>query len=271
MAIHPQQETAAKPRPRRRPRLPRGPVLGVLTSLLLLIAWELVVRLHLVSPFFLTPPTMIVTKGFALFATGKIWPNLEVTMIEYWIGTALVLVISIPVGVALGYWKTLQDAFRPSIMALYAVPLTAILPLIMLWFGVDTLGKVIFVFMGGFFPIVINLQAGIQETDSTLLEVADCFMASETQKLRRVVFPSVIPYLLAGLEISVGRMLIMVVVAEMLAASQGLGFMAMQAGSDFDTPVLFVVVVILAIIGVILTSLVRWLKLRLAPWSAASG
>jgi ABC-type nitrate/sulfonate/bicarbonate transport system permease component len=235
--------------------------------LLFLLVWELAIRAGLVDPFFLSPPSAVFTAYWDLFiVSGTIYPHLATSAYEAAAGFAATIAIGIPTGILTGRSRLLRVVAEPFMMALYSTPVVALLPVLILWFGVGFWSRAVLIFLGGFFAVAINMQAGVMNADARLVEMARSFTARESQVLRRVLLPSAIPFIIAGIRLAVGRILIMVVVAEMYAAMQGVGFMIMRAGAMADTPVLFAGVIMLAAVGVALSWLLTVLQRWVAPW-----
>lgn len=245
----------------------RSAILGIGFSLLILIVWEVVTDVGLVGKLFLVSPSTILRRAYVMFfVTGEIWPNLAASGEEAALGFAGALLVGVPLGILVGWSRNTRYAIEPSLMALYATPSIALLPLFFLWFGIGLTSKVVLIFLAGMFPIVINTDAGVQNTDPSLIEAARSFGANQRQVLTKVVLPGALPFIVAGIRLAMGRILITVVVAEFFASLAGIGFLIVNAGNQYDTATLFVGVFIVAGAGVLLNSLLRRLEKRVAPW-----
>ncbi len=163
-------------------------------------------------------------------------------------------------------WRGVNDVLTPWVSALYAAPIIALAPVIIIWFGVGIMSKVAVVFIMVVFPLIINTQAGLESTDRRLLLVARSFCGSSLRVFTTVSLPSAAPFIVAGMRLAVGRGLVGVVIGELFGARAGLGNLITTASSVFDMPTLFVAVVTLAAAGVVLTASLRSLELRLAAW-----
>jgi ABC-type nitrate/sulfonate/bicarbonate transport system permease component len=249
--------------PRKREEL----IVGSTAVVLFFTLWEAVVRGGLIDPFFLSPPSSVFVTYVDLFVTDRsIYPHLLTSFYEGAMGLALTVGFGIPVGILMGRVRLARLALEPFMMALYSTPVVALLPVLILWFGIGFWSKVVLIFLGGFFAVAINTQAGVAHTDARLIETARSFTAREYQILAKIVLPSAVPFIIAGIRLAVGRILIMVVVAEMYAAMQGVGFLIMRAGASADTPVLFAGVILLAVFGVVLSRLLTAAQRKVAPW-----
>ncbi|HEY8694344.1 MAG TPA: ABC transporter permease [Chloroflexota bacterium] len=237
-----------------------------LVVVVVLGAWEGLVRSGTISPLFLSSPLTVAGWLARGVATGSIWPHILVSAQEAAIGFALAVLAGIPLGIAMGRVQFVRDTFEPFVMALYASPSVAFLPLLIIWLGIGLWSKVVLIFLGGVFAVIINTEAGVAHIDPRLVETARAFTASNRQVLIKVVIPAAIPFILAGLRQAVGRVLIMVVVAELYAATAGLGYLIFQGGAMYDTTQVFAGVTLLAGSGIALNQALRLLEQRVAPW-----
>jgi NitT/TauT family transport system permease protein len=237
---------------------------GALT--LFIAAWEGSSRAGWLDPLFASSPSLIVEKLASMIADGSIWPHVLASANIAGLGFGLSVLVGVPMGLAMGRSLPLRATLEPFTIALNASPQVAFLPLLIIWLGIGVASKVALVFLGSFIIMVINTETGVEQVDRRLVETARSFMANERQIMMKVILPSALPYIIAGMRLGVGRALVMVVVAEIYAATKGLGYLIFQAGGLYDTAQVFVGVVILAGAGVILNTFLRWLEKKLAPW-----
>ena len=174
------------------------------------------------------------------------------------------------VGIAIGSLIAVSDAVRehidPLINALYATPLVALSPILILALGIGPASKIAIVFLMAVFPILINTTAGIRSADEGLIEAARAFAASKGQIFRHVLLPSALPFVIAGLRLGVGRGLVGIVIGELFGAREGLGYLIAVSGQTFDIPAMFVGVFVLAVAGVVGVAAFQYLERRIAPW-----
>jgi NitT/TauT family transport system permease protein len=156
--------------------------------------------------------------------------------------------------------------FEPLITALYVIPRVALVPMLILWFGLGIESKVAIVFLGGVFAILFNVMAGMQTLDEGLVRCARSFGANDRQLFLTIALPSLLPFLIAGMKLAVGRALVGVLVGELVASNAGVGHMMAVAGATFQTDKVFVGVVLLAAVGWSLTAFFHWLEKRLTRW-----
>jgi ABC-type nitrate/sulfonate/bicarbonate transport system permease component len=242
-------------------------VTRALAVTLFLAFWQALLETGAVNPLFLSSPSLIAVRLYEVFASGEIWPHLAASGEVALIGYVISVVLGIPIGVAMGRSVLVRDTLEPFIMAQYSAPTAAFLPLLIIWFGIGLWSKVVLVVLGAIFIIVINTQAGVANADRRLIETARSFRASEFSILTKVIAPGALPFIIAGMRLAIGRVLIMVVVSELFASNAGIGFLIFQAGAMYDTTLIFVGVIILAVTGVTLNSLLRTAEYRLAPWT----
>ena len=236
-----------------------------------LFVWEAMVRWGGVSPLFLSSPSAVVLRLIHVFADGSIWPNIRATAQVAFGGGLLAVVVGVPLGVAMGRSTVVRDTIEPFVIGVSSAPIVAFLPLLIIWLGLGAPSKIALVFIGAVFVIIVNTEAGVRQIDRRLIETARSFTASEAQILLKIVAPGALPFILAGMRLAVARVLIMVVVAEFYAATAGLGYLIFQAGSQYDTTLVFVGVVILAGTGVLCNAALRGLERRVAPWREGEG
>ena len=247
-------------------------ILGTISVVIFLAIWELVGNtLQLINPMFMSAPSLIGKAAVQLFTSGEIWNDLYVSGIEFFWGYFLSIIVAIPFGIAVGWYKRFAYICDPFINAMNATPRVALLPLVIIWLGIGILSKVGIIFLGAVFPLLINTRDGVKTTPANLLTAARSFGASEWQIFRSVVLPSTVPFILTGLRLAVGRALIGVMVGELYAATAGIGFMITVAGATFQTDKVFVGVLIFAITGMILTDIIDRIEHRFDKWRPKVG
>jgi NitT/TauT family transport system permease protein len=236
---------------------------------LLLAVWEVLPRIMTLSAgtkLFFTTPSEIVGTLWRLFATGAIWTPLGVSASGFALGLGLAIVVGLPLGVLIGRSRALNAMLDPFITAFNATPRLVFLPLVMLWFGLGLWSKVVIVFIGALFPLLINTYEGVRNADKTLINVVRSFGASEWDVARLVVVPNAMPYIIAGLRLAIGRAVLGVVVAEFFGSESGLGVMMVQAAGRYQVDVVFSGLIVFAVLSLAMTALVQMLENRLSLW-----
>jgi ABC-type nitrate/sulfonate/bicarbonate transport system permease component len=247
-------------------------ILGTASVVIFLTIWELVGNTwQLINPMFMSAPSLIAKAAWQLFSSGEIWNDLYVSGIEFFWGYFLSIIVAIPFGIAIGWYKRFAYVCDPFVNAMNATPRVALLPLVIIWLGIGILSKVGIIFLGAVFPLLINTRDGVKTTPANLLTAARSFGASEWQIFKSVVLPSTVPFILTGLRLAVGRALIGVMVGELYAATAGIGFMITVAGATFQTDKVFVGVLIFAITGMIMTDLIDRYERRFDKWRPKVG
>lgn len=251
--------------PRKRAKLPISVTYPVGTIGVILIIWEIVGQLGFIDPFMFSWPSTILEQSWLFVINGSVFSHLYVSAIEVGIGFGMAL-IGIPIGLCLGYWRKLEYAFDPIITALYTTPIVALTPLFVLWFGLETLSKIMMVFTMAIFPILINTMAGVKTADPSLIKAARSYGANSYQMFREVIFPSTLSYIVTGIRLAIGRALIAVVVAEMLAANKGIGYAIRHASELFRTSEYLGYVGVLMVLSILLSQLLKYIERWIAPW-----
>jgi len=236
--------------------------------LLILIVWQIVGPF--INPIFFTYPTKIALAFYDTTMSGELPYFLGQSLEVMVYGLSIALIVGIPLGIAMARIRWLDWALDLPINALYATPLVAVVPLLVLWFGIYLKAKIIVVFLFAVFPVLINTYQGVRECDKNMLEVARSFRSSEWRVWRDVLLPFALPYIIAGVRLAIGRGLIGMIIAEFYTTISGLGFMITRYANVFEMDKTFVPVIVLMILGVSLTSLLKWVGRRIAPWSSAN-
>jgi NitT/TauT family transport system permease protein len=229
-----------------------------------LVIWEFYGRR--MDPIFMAPPSAIFEAAVQLIQSGALRKALVESLCPFAVGMALTVVFGIAIGIAIAQWRMVEYVCDPFINALYAIPRIALVPLIILWAGLEFTGKVTILVSVAVFPIIVNTYAGIRDVRGSMLEIGRAYGATETQIFFKIILPAAIPFIMAGVRLSVGLAIIGIVVAEFFTAISGLGGMIVEYANVFATAKLFVPIIVIALVGVVLTELVMWLERRLSKW-----
>ena len=240
--------------------------LGWLAIVAFLIFWELSVVFGWANPLFTSAPTRIVTAAITMIRDGSIWNDLWVSGVEFTLGYGLAVIIGVPLGILMGWYRRLNALLEPFVNALYATPRIALMPLVIIWFGVDLSSKVAIIFLSTVFPILVNTFTGVRTIERDFIKVARSFGATDSQLFMTVALPSSVPNLLTGLRLGLGHALIGIVVGEMYGASAGVGYMMQIAGATFQTDRVMVGIIIIAGVGVALTHVLKMIENRFEMW-----
>jgi ABC-type nitrate/sulfonate/bicarbonate transport system permease component len=228
-------------------------ILGGGTLAALIALWQVLWSLKWISPLFFSGPSAIVKKFIELSANGQLWSNVGYSGTNFLLGFVLAVVAGVPAGILLGWYRTALAMFDPLINALYATPRIALYPLIIIWFGIGSGSKIFVVFLSAMLPILTNTIAGVRNLDADLLRASRAFCATDRQIFQTVALPFSVPFIVTGVRQGVAHGLIGIIIAEMSAGNQGIGFMISYAGQTFATDTLMVGVSIIGIAGLVLS------------------
>jgi ABC-type nitrate/sulfonate/bicarbonate transport system permease component len=242
-------------------------ILGGIAVLIVVGIWQAIWSYTTwISPLFFSGPSAIAKQFWISLTQGNLLADLAFSGKNFAIGFGIALVSGVVIGVIVGWYRRVRMIADPFLNALYAAPRIAMMPLIIIWFGIGMWSKVFIVFLSAFFPILVNTVAGIRNMDRDLLRAARAFCASDWQIFKTLAIPGSVPFILTGVRQGVAVGLIGVVVGEMLGSSEGIGFMVAYGGQTFQTDTLFVGFVIIAFAGVVLTSITERLERRFSRW-----
>ncbi len=239
-------------------------IIRAASVLTFLAIWELYGRRT--DPLLFTYPTAIAEAFVKLLASGELVRQLLVSLSALAAGFALSLFLGVALGLVMGRSRIAEAFFEPHINALYATPQVALTPLLMMWLGLGFSVKVSVVFLFAFFPVLINTASGARNVSASMIEVGRAYLASRRQILFKVVLPAALPFIMAGVRIAVGRGIVGMIVAELFTAITGLGAMLSLYGNIFETAKMFVVIIVLAVLGVSLIHAAQMLERKMARW-----
>jgi ABC-type nitrate/sulfonate/bicarbonate transport system permease component len=238
-----------------------------LLSLAILIgAWEFFGRD--VNPVFGSYPSAIGAAFIELVRSGQLGAALTKSLRPFVVGYGLAIIAGVPLGLVIGRFRIVEAALGIYVTAGYAMPLVALVPLLILWLGLGFAVKAAVVFLMSLFPIIINTWLGVTAVPKTLIDVGRAFVAPNTVILRRIVLPATLPYIMAGIRLAVGRAVVAMVIAEFFTTISGLGAIIINSANNFDTATMFVPIVVLMVLAIGLNGLIGWVEHRVAPWQA---
>jgi NitT/TauT family transport system permease protein len=241
-------------------------VLGLAGLGVALAAWEAAARLALLNPVVLASPTRVAAALGRQWSRGELGPDLAWSGAAFALGFGLAAVIGIVVGLAMGASRAVELALDPFVWFLYATPLVALHPLLVVWVGFGFPVAVTLAFLLAVFPIVVNTLGAVRAADPVLVRAVRAFGGTRRAVAAKVVLPGSLPLVLAGLRLAAGRALVGVVVGEMFGANVGLGFRMTLHGARLRTADALAPVVLLALLGVAVTQALRLLEARLGRW-----
>jgi NitT/TauT family transport system permease protein len=241
-------------------------IIGTLSIAVVLTAWQLVANARIWPVLFLPGPWDVAQAFVTLFETGDIWLDIATSAEELAIGFGMAILLGLLIGLGMGWYTRFQYAMDPIVNFFYSTPRIVLLPLFIIWFGIDIQSKIAVIFLGALFPIIINTMAGVRNTEAALLRVARSFGASDALTFRRIVLPGSVPFILTGFRLGVGHALTGVVVGELIAARHGVGMLVATAGQTFQMPKMFAAIILIAGTGMLLTTIFQRLENRFQSW-----
>ncbi|HJR93207.1 MAG TPA: ABC transporter permease [Acidimicrobiia bacterium] len=244
---------------------------GVLVEAVLLLGvWQLLAALEVLPPAYLPSPTDVWQALVELWTAGTLPEHTLFTLQNFLLGFLLAVVVAIPVGIVMGSSDLAEMLFAPPMWAVYAVPRIALAPIFVIAFGLGGASKIAVVFTMATFPILINTMHGMKSVPTLLVQVAKVYGGSRTEVVRKIVLPSLLPYIFVGLQIAVAGAIAGALVGEFIGSFKGLGLLLSNAAYNFDLARALALVIIIVIIAQALMSTVQLAKKMIAPWDVSS-
>jgi ABC-type nitrate/sulfonate/bicarbonate transport system permease component len=251
------------------PRQYRDRLLRIGSFLAVMVAWELLGRQ--VAPLFMSYPTAIAAAAVTMTADGELIQALLESLETLLLAFAISALLGTALGLAIGRYRAVEAMTDWLVNALYATPLVAIIPLVILWLGLGFSAKLFIVIILAIFPILINTAAGVRNVSAQLIDVGTAFAATEREIFTKIILPAALPYMMTGLRLGIGRAIIGMVVAEFFTAITGLGALIVKYGNQYDTASMFVPILALMGLGILLTAAVRRAEIWIAPWKTTEN
>lgn len=245
-------------------------LISAVTVVGLLLLWFVVTNAGWVKPLFLPPP-QAVFRQFLEYVNGTandkpLWQHAAASLLRVFSAFTLACVTAIPVGIAMGMSRVVRGIFDPPLEFYRPLPPLAYLPLIIIWFGINELPKVLLIFLSCFAPLALAARAGMRSASAEQINAAYSMGASYLQVVRHVILPSALPEILIGTRIAVGFGWTTLVAAEMVAANVGLGQMVLNASNFLRTDIVVMGIVVIGAVAYMFDLLMRWVERRLVPW-----
>ncbi len=239
---------------------------GWVMPLALVVIWEAAVQLGWVSAHLLPPPSELVVTLSDLAASGELLRHIGISSLRVLVGFAIGALLALVVGAAVGLSRELEAYLDPSFQALRAIPSLAWVPLLLLWLGIDEAPKITLIANGAFFPVYLNLVAGIQNVDRKLVEVGGIFGVKGWRLIVRIFLPAALPNLLTGLRTGLSLAWMFLVAAELIAATRGLGYLLTDGREMARADLVIVAIIVLALLGKLSDSVLQLAERRLLVW-----
>ena len=244
----------------------RSTTISFVSVALFFALWQVVPALGFVDARYTSQPSAVVSASIEILSEGSFYHHVWVSLQEFVLGFVLALVLAVTFGVLMGTSRYARLALEPALMALYVAPVLVVLPVLSIWLGIGMASKVAAVFLGAFFPIVINTIAGMREADEQLVRVARSFGAGRLAVFANVLVPGALPSILMGVRLAVGRAVLCVVAGELFVSRAGIGYLLQLYGAALRVDRLLVCALLISIFGYSLTQFVRALENRVRTW-----
>ncbi|CAN7560404.1 ABC transporter permease [Rhizobium rhizogenes] len=242
----------------------RGMAIAVFVILIALA--EIGTRTGIISNLTLPRPSAVLETFMQLWRTGLLWQHLLPSLQRLFVGATLGIAAGISIGVCIGLFSHVRAGLVPLVAALFPIPKIALLPLFVIWFGIDETSKYALIAFGTFTPTVVATYGAVDNVDRSLIRMGQSFGLSWWSIVRKIVLPGAFPAILSGLRVSISIAIILLVAAEMLGAQFGVGAYILEAGSLYDLEKLFTGVAILSMMGLIVNVVIGQIERRFLNW-----
>jgi NitT/TauT family transport system permease protein len=240
-----------------------------LFTLGLFLVWEAAVHVFAIPAFFLPPPTAIIAAFRDYW--GPIYRNSVFTLSTTLIGFGLAVGFGLLLGLLVGWSRTIYAGLYPLMIGFNAIPKVAVVPILVLWFGIGTIPAVLTAFLISFFPIVVNVATGLATIEPELEDVLKALGASKLDIMRKVGIPRALPYFFGSLKVAITLAFVGAVISESVASNVGIGNLMLQAQAQFQVPLIFAGLIALAVEGIVMYALMAMLEARMTGWAQRSG
>lgn len=244
----------------------RQRVLEIASPVVFLAIWETVVRLGWLDARFVPPPSDVVLRFFDLAGSGVLWKDVSITLFRIAAGFAAGVIPGVAIGLLMAMFRPLRYVLDPLVAAIYPIPKIALMPLLLLAFGIGELSKIALVAIGTFFPVLISTYAGAANIEPIYLDAAKNFRAGPGMMFREVIFFGALPQIFAGLRLALGTSFLVIVAAEFVSADTGIGQLIWQSWQVLQVDRMFVGIVLIGVLGVLSTAILQEIEYRLMPW-----
>jgi NitT/TauT family transport system permease protein len=244
-------------------------IIAVATPILLLAAWEIAARANAIDTRFFSSPSAIAEVFWTMARTGALWAHTEISLVRVLIGFGLGTVIGVALGLAIGLFPTVSALLEPLVNATFPIPKVGLLPLVIILFGLGEASKYAIIAIAVVYLVLINTISGVRTIERIYLDVGRNYHAGKLMMFTDVALPGALPMIMAGMKISMGVSLILIVTAESLAAKSGIGYLIWTSWQVFEVEKMYVGLFVSAILGFVLALGLDWLERILVPWKRA--
>jgi len=272
MTILDQEQKANKKKERKSKRFdPSAILLGSVFPILLILAWEGGSRVGFFPAYQLPAPTTILETIKGLFDNGTLWGHIGITTYRVFAGFLIGTVVAVLLGSLVGFYQTAEQLLDPMIQAFRSIPSLAWVPLFILWMGIGEPSKITMISLGVFFPVYLNIVSGIVGVDRKLIEVGKMYGLNSIQLVTRIILPASLPSFLVGLRSGLGLGWMFVVAAELMGASEGLGYLLVLGQNTLSPETILASIILFAVIGKLSDGLLKVIEKRALHWQDSLG
>lgn len=246
--------------------VPYKRVLSIVSPLILLLVWEVLVRIRVLDSRFFPAPTRILMAMWEMIKSGILFSDLKISLTRIFGGFLIGAVPGLIIGLTMGLFPAVKVILDPVIAATYPIPKLALMPLIMIIFGLTEIEKMVVIALGTFFLVLINTVAGVVNLDTIYWDVAKNYGASKKDYYLTVALPGALPMIFTGIKLGMGTALMLIVASEMNGATQGVGYRIWESYSIFNIPEMYVSFIVMSLLGYIFTVVLDELERVIIPW-----
>jgi NitT/TauT family transport system permease protein len=241
-------------------------VLSVAGLVVFFAAWQIAANAGVIDAFFFSSPLDILAAGAREVQLPRFWEDVKISAVELGVGSLAAVIAAVPLGIAIGWYRRVSLTFDPWLNFFNALPRVALVPLVVLWAGLGVEMKMVIVFLGGFFSIILPTVEGVRTVERSLLDVSRSFRARERLIFTSLVIPGTLPFIASGMRVAVGRVLAGVIIAEFYAQTSGLGVMIARSAATQQPDRALFGVLIFTLLGLVLTEAVGSVERYLQRW-----
>jgi len=244
--------------------------ISIITTVMIFVVWFAVTNLGLIKPIFLPAPQAVLEQ-FVAYLTGEandkpLFSHFFASFMRVFVAFWLACATAIPVGVAMGVSRVARGIMDPPIEFYRPLPPLAYLPLIIIWFGIDEVPKVLLIFLSCFAPLALQTRAGVRSATQEQIHAAYSMGATQWQVIRYVMLPAARPEIIVGMRVAIGFGWTTLVAAEMVASNVGLGQMVLNASNFLRTDIVIMGIIVIGVVAYVFDLMMRWIEKKLVPW-----
>lgn len=264
--VKPRSATSARALRRRKFTRRQKAAVTIVNLVLFFVGWELFARLS-GTPSLLLPSFSAVLGQFpAMIEEQVLWPNLLISLRIYAIGMAISMLVGVPLGLLIGGVRVMDKIISPYLWALYTTPLLILMPLVLLWVGINNTARVVLILIQAIPAIAVVVMEGVKTVDNSLLRAGRSFGASRARLFRSIVFPSTVPFIATAVRMGVSRGLVGLFIGELFTAANGVGYIMVLAGKTFNSARTYALLIVFIMFSVVMVLASQWLEARASRW-----